>query len=364
MDAFTPSPLQVGLEALTREALQTQAKLQASVETLRSLDPVDIGASQREEVWRDGKVALYRFRSESAQASEKVPLLICYALVNRPYMVDLQSDKSIVRGLLERGQDVYIIDWGYPDRSDRYLTLEDYVQRFLGGAVDHLRERHGVDAVNLLGICQGGTFSLSYAALNPRKVRNLVTMVTPVDFHTEDNMLAGWARQLDVDLMVDTLGNVPADVMNWCYLTLKPWRLLVQKYVGLVDILDDKRALEDFLRMETWIFDSPDLAGEAFREFIKQFYQANGFVNGTVRIGERGVDLRDVAMPVLNIYATQDHLVPPSASKPLKDLVGTKDYTEFSFRGGHIGIYVSGRAQREVPQTVHDWLADRSREGR
>lgn len=364
MDGFKGMPLQMGLDALTREAMQTQAKLRAGFETLRAVDAVDVGASQREEVWRDGKVVLYRFRSDAAQPSQKVPLLICYALVNRPYMVDLQSDKSIVRGLLERGQDVYIIDWGYTDRSDRYLTLEDYVQRFLGGAVDHLRGRHGVDAVNLLGICQGGAFSLCYAALNASKVRNLVTMVTPVDFHTEDNMLAGWARSLDVDLMVDTLGNVPADVMNWCYLALKPWRLLVQKYVGLVDILDDKRALEDFLRMETWIFDSPDLAGEAFREFIRQFYQDNGLVKGTVRIGGRGVDLRQVNMPVLNIFAEQDHLVPPSASRPLRGLVGTDDYSEVSFRGGHIGIYVSGRAQREVPQSIHDWLARRSLQDR
>ena len=189
-------------------------------------------------------------------------------------------------------------------------------------------------------------------------------MVTPVDFHTPENMLAGWARQLDVDLMVDTLGNVPADVMNWCYLTLKPYRLLVQKYVALVDILEDKRALEDFLRMETWIFDSPDLAGEAFREFIKQFYQANGFVNGGVRVGGRTVDLKSIDMPVLNVYAEQDHLVPPSASKPLRGLVGTKDYSELSFRGGHIGIYVSGRAQRDIPQGIHDWLSPRSQDAR
>jgi pimeloyl-ACP methyl ester carboxylesterase len=158
-------------------------------------------------------------------------------------------------------------------------------------AVDHLRATHGLDAINLLGICQGGTFSLCYAALHPDKVRNLITMVTPVDFHTEDNMLGNWARGLDVDLMVDTLGNIPADLMNFCYLTLKPWRLFVQKYVGLVDVLDDREALEDFLRMEKWIFDSPDQAGEAFRQFMKQFYQGNGFVNGGIDIGEREVDL-------------------------------------------------------------------------
>jgi polyhydroxyalkanoate synthase len=275
-------------------------------------------------------------------------------------MVDLQADKSIVRNLLALGEDVYVIDWGYPDRSDRFLTLEDYIERYLGGAVDHLRARFGLDSINLLGICQGGAFSLCYAALHPDRIRNLITMVTPVDFHTDDNMLSNWTRGMDVDLFVDTLGNVPADLMNLCYLTLKPWRLFVQKYVGLVDILDDKQALEDFLRMEKWIFDSPDQAGEAFRQFVKQFYQGNGFVNGGIVIGDREVHLGLVEMPILNIYAEQDHLVPPSASRPLKHLAGSRDYSELSFRGGHIGIYVSSRAQKEVPSAIHDWLAKRA----
>ena len=126
---------------------------------------------------------------------------------------------------------------------------------------------------------------------------------------------------MDVDLFVNTLGNVPADLMNHCYLMLKPFRLNLQKYVGLVDILDDKRAVEDFLRMEKWIFDSPDQAGEAFRQFVKQFYQGNGFVNGGIRIGDGEVHLGLVEMPVLNIFAEQDHLVPPASSKALKAIV-------------------------------------------
>ncbi len=353
-------PLNFTPQGLAQEAMQLQAKLAAGIGTLREVDDVDYGITKREEVWRDGKVVLYRFRGDTAPTAT-VPLLISYALVNRPYMVDLQSDKSIVRGLLARGEDVYIIDWGYPDRSDRFLTLEDYIERLLGGAVDHLRRTHKLDAINLLGICQGGAFSLCYAALHPGKVRNLVTMVTPVDFHTDDNMLSGWVRDLDVDLMIDTLGNIPADVMNHCYLMLKPFRLNLQKYVGLVDILDDKHAVEDFLRMEKWIFDSPDQAGEAFRQFIKQFYQGNGFVKGGISIGGKDVHLGLIEIPVLNIFAEQDHLVPPASSKALKGLIGTSDYTELSFRGGHIGIYVSGRAQKEVPQTIHDWLAKRTR---
>jgi polyhydroxyalkanoate synthase len=160
-------------------------------------------------------------------------------------------------------------------------------------------------------------------------------------------MLSNWNREIDVDLLVDTLGNIPADMMNLTYLMLKPWRLFAQKYVGMVDILDDRKAMEDFLRMEKWIFDSPDQAGEAFREFNTQFFQGNGFVKGGVRVGEEDVHLGLVEMPILNIYAEQDHLVPPDASRALK--------------GGHIGIYVSGRAQKEVPDTIHAWLAKRSR---
>lgn len=353
------TPFDVSPEKLAEEAATLQQKLGAGLATLRELDDVHYGVTAKEEVWRDGKVVLYRFRGERAPTA-KIPLLICYALVNRPYMVDLQDDRSLVKNLLALGEDVYLIDWGYTDRSDRFLTLEDYIERFLGGAVDHLRHAHRLDAINLLGICQGGAFSLSYSALHPDKIKNLIAMVTPVDFHTDDNMLSNWTRGLDIDLFVDTLGNVPADLMNLCYLTLKPWRLFVQKYVGMVDILDDRKAMEDFLRMEKWIFDSPDQAGEAFRQFIKQYYQGNGFVNGGIDIGGRPVDLAHVDMPVLNIYAEQDHLVPPSASKPLGGLIGSDDYSELSFRGGHIGIYVSGRAQKEVPGAIHDWLAQRA----
>jgi len=352
------SPLRVTADALAAEAASLQQKLGAGLRTLPGVGDVHYGVTAREEVWRDGKVVLYRFIGDTAPTSQ-VPLLITYALVNRPYMVDLQEDRSLVKGLLAQGQDVYLIDWGYPDRSDRFLLLEDYINRFIDGAIDHLRQASGVEAINVLGICQGGALSLCHAALHPHKLRNLITMVTPVDFHTADNMLSNWVRGVDIDLLVDTLGNVPADLMNLSYLMLKPFRLNVQKYVGLLDILDDSRAVQDFLRMEKWIFDSPDQVGESFRQFVQQFYQGNGFIEGGIVIDGQTIDLQQLRMPVLNIYAEQDHLVPPDASKALRGLVGTDDYSEVGFRGGHIGIYVSSRAQREVPTAIASWLAQR-----
>ena len=352
------TPLNIDPTKALTDIADFQRKLAAGMGHLRGMSEPEYANTPRELVYSEDKLKVWHFTG-SGKSKSKTPLLIVYALVNTVWMTDLQADRSMVRNLMEQGEDVYLIDWGYPDGADRWLTLDDYINGYLDRCVDAVRKRHDLDAINLLGICQGGAFSLCYTALHPKKVRNLITMVTPVDFHTPDNMLSQWCRQLDVDLFVNTMGNIPAGLMNYVYLTLKPVRLHQQKYVGMVSILDNPVELENFLRMERWIFDSPDQAGEAFRQFIKDFYQGNKLVKGTLEIGGKHVDLGMITQPVLNIFAEQDHLVPPDASRALGKHVGTSDYTQLAFKGGHIGIYVSGRAQREVPPAIHQWLHQR-----
>ena len=334
------------------------ARLATAGERLAALDLRAEGCSERDAEFRIGKTVLWRYRPQTADAG-LAPLMICYALVNRPYMMDLQPDRSLIRGLLARGLDVYLVDWGYPDARDRALALDDYVNGYLGACIDHVRGARGVAAVNLLGVCQGGTMSLCHTALHPERVRNLVTMVTPVDFHTDDNLLSKWVRKVDVDRMVEVLGNVPGALLNAAFVALMPFRQSAQKYAGIADIADDPEALANFLRMERWIHDSPDQAGRAFAEFIRWFFQENRLVRGGLAMGGQPVDLRRIACPLLNIYATQDHLVPPSASRPLAGLTGSRDYSAFEFDGGHIGIYVSRRAQEILPGTIAEWLAER-----
>jgi polyhydroxyalkanoate synthase subunit PhaC len=353
------TPLPIDPQQAFNEMAAFQRKLAAGVQNLRGLGEQDYANTPREEVYREDKLTLWHMKG-SNKPTAKVPTLIVYALVNTVWMTDLQDDRSLVRNLLAQGEDVYLIDWGYPDGADRWLTLDDYLNGYLDRCVDIIRKRHGLEAINLLGICQGGTFSLCYTAMHPEKVKNLITMVTPVDFRTPDNMLSRWVQSMDVDLFVDAMGNIPAELMNWVYLMLKPLRLNQQKYVSMVDILDNPNELKNFLRMERWIFDSPDQAGEAFRQFIKEFFQQNKLIKGDLQIGKQPVDLGMISQPILNIYATQDHLVPPDASRPLGRHVSTTDYTELAFKGGHIGIYVSGRAQREVAPAIHQWLRDRT----
>ncbi len=347
------------IDPSTRAIAELSAKLQSGAATLPTIGPIDVGTAPKSPAARLDKITLYRFRRDTP-ARVDVPVLLVYALVNRHYMTDLEPERSIVRRLLEAGLDVYLIDWGYPDIDDRGLTLDDYIDRYLKGFIEQILSDHGIDSLNLLGVCQGGTFSLCYASMYPEKVRNLVTMVTPVDFHTPDNLLSKWVREIDIDLMVDTLGNIPGEFLNWLFVSLKPARHCGGKLLEMIDALDDAERLKTFLRMEKWIHDSPDQAGEAFRGFVKEFFQKNSLVAGDLEIAGRQIRLENVTMPVLNVYATLDHIVPPGASRALQRHVGSADYSEFLFEGGHIGIYVSKKAQTIVAPHIADWLTTRS----
>ena len=188
-------PLKLDAAGVFAEAQKFQKKLTAGMKVLGTLDDVQFGVTPKEEVYREDKLVVYRFRGDR-KPTAKTPTLIVYALVNRPYMVDLQEDKSLVRNLLAQGEDIYLIDWGYPDRADRWLTLDDYINGYIRRSVDAVARHAGVKKINVLGICQGGAFSLCFSAIHPQKVKNLITMVTPVDFHTPDNMLSNWTRNV------------------------------------------------------------------------------------------------------------------------------------------------------------------------
>ncbi|MEM7465690.1 MAG: class III poly(R)-hydroxyalkanoic acid synthase subunit PhaC [Pseudomonadota bacterium] len=349
--ALTPGGLHSELQAFSEKLNSARENFQRAAE----LRP---GCSERERVASIDSVGLYHYKP-IAENTNPIPVLIVYALVNRAEMADLQTDRSLIRSLLEKGLDVYLIDWDYPDGSNRQRTLGNYVNRYIGGFVQHICNLYDLDAINMLGICQGGTMSSCYAALNPDRVRNLITTVTPIDFHTRDDMLSHIFRHVDVDLLVDGDGNLSGDLLNLIFLSLKPFRLAQQKYVDLIKSSDDAATVEMFMRMEHWIFDSPSLAGQAFKEFAKQFYQTNKLIKGEVEIDGERVDLANLTAPVLNIFGRDDHLVPPPASRALGQFAGTKDYTELEFPGGHIGIYVSGRAHKLVPPAIVEWLQSR-----
>lgn len=351
-------PVDMIMSKLAEASERVSEKAQKGPEVLLEDLDTRIAATPYEIVYSEDRIKLKYYRPKG-KPKYKTPLLVVYALINRETMLDLQPGRSVIEILLARGLEVYMVDWGYPKRKDRFLGFDDHINGYMDNVVDFIRERHRLTKINLMGICMGGTFSVIYSAQHPAKIKNLVTTVTPTYFDTDKGLLHQWMKRIDPDALVDTYGNLPGDLMNLGFLLLNPARLMIDKYVGFMENMDSKAFVENFVRMERWIFDSPDLPGAVFRKFIRDCYQRNLLIQSKLRVGGRVVDLKKLTMPLLNVYGRYDHLVPPEACERLTQAVGSSDTEDICLRTGHIGIYVSGKCQREFAPKIADWLGQR-----
>lgn len=342
---------------------QTRKSLEYSFDSahtlLGSLD-TRIASTPCETVYTEDRIKLKHYSPDpSVKSSVKTPLLIVYALINRETMLDIQPERSVIRSFLSQGIDVYMLEWGYPTLKDRFLTIDDHVTGYLENVVNYILETRNIPQINMMGICMGGTFCLMYASLFPDKIKNLITTVTPSSFDTDEGLLHVWMNEINVDSVTNGFGNIPGDIMNFGFLLLNPPRLMVDKYKNFIENLDDRPFVENFIRMEKWIFDSPDLPGETFRQFIKDCYQKNLFIKSEMEIGGKRIDLKKITMPLLNIYGKFDHLVPPSACDQITGAVGSNDVKDLCLETGHIGIYVSSKCQNEFVPSIAKWLKER-----
>ncbi len=333
------------------DSLQLQSKLARVLRRARELQPVSAGSTPARDLPHSGTATLYRYGS-----GEGIPLLVVYSLVNRPYILDLSCERSVIGALVRGGITVYLLDWGYPGPMDRFQRLDDYIEDEIDCAVDNIVARHDTDRISLLGVCQGGTLAVCYAALRRERVRSLITLATPVDFQTPQDTLYRIVRHVNIERLTQALGNVPATGLNTLFTSLKPFQLLYRRYLRLAELGDDEQALQAFLRLEQWMYDSPDQAGAAFVQFVRDFYQANGLVAGNLRLCGKSVDPTRFTGPLFNAYATADHLVPPAAAKALANLTGSLAYHEAEQPGGHLGLFISQHAHRRLYPILVEWL--------
>ncbi|MCF8109414.1 MAG: class III poly(R)-hydroxyalkanoic acid synthase subunit PhaC [Desulfohalobiaceae bacterium] len=338
-----------------------QSKWPTAEQVLTSGLETGIATTPYDVVYKEDRVKLKHYRPLTDPDEYRTPLFIVYAQINRETMLDLQPDRSVVQNLLRNGIDLYMLDWGYPSRKDRFLTIDDHVNGYINNAVDVILQREGLSQLNLMGVCMGGSFCTMYTSLHPHKVKNLILTVTPTNFETDQGLLHTWwgNPNFDVDRLVNLQGNIAGDLLNINFLLMNPPRLMIDKYTGFLQNLDDKKFVENFMRMEKWIFDSPDVPGETFRQFIKDCYQKNLLIQNKMELGDQRVDLKQITMPVLNFYGLYDHLVPPEACDKICGAVGSTDTEEVPLKTGHIGIYVSSKSQKEFVPKICQWLKDR-----
>ncbi|GAB4448751.1 MAG: alpha/beta fold hydrolase [Chloroflexi bacterium OHK40] len=366
---MTTASAAVDTEQLARQLFEEMERLGKSSETFARLASrrlsVQIGQTPRTTIWALNKMRLYHYHPQTLPEQRKpVPLLLVFALINRPEIFDLCPGNSFVEYMLRQGYEVYLLDWGRPGLEDAEFDFEDYALNFLPRAVRALQRHTGKREFSLLGWCIGATLCTIYAAMRPNDgLRNLVLLTAPLDFA---NKGAGpfnrWlnTEYYNVDELVRQYGNVPGEIIDYGSKMLKPVENFVTNYLKLWDNLDNQAIVESWLAMNTWVTDLVDFPGAAFRQWVVEFFRENKLIEGRLMMEGRPVDMGQIRASVLNVIADKDHIVPNCQSTTAMDRFGTRDKLLLEMKGGHIGLMVgSGASKRTWPQ-IDAWLARRS----
>jgi polyhydroxyalkanoate synthase subunit PhaC len=334
-------------------------KVEKTREVLHTAGNIDVGILSHEIVDETRLYKLLHYRPLVSRTA-KTPIVFVYALMNKSYILDLQPDKSWLRNLLSQGFNVYLIDWKTPTNIDKYASFDDYVNFYIDDCVNLVSKENSVEKLTLHGYCLGSTMAAMYTTLHQEKVRNLVTIAPIIDTENDGTVLANFARHLDVDKVIDTCGNFPREYLYACFSMLKPFKQGVNKYINLVENIDNANFVQNFLRMEKWLYDTPTIAGETFKQWIEDIYQKNLLVKNEMKIGENIIDLSKIRVPLLNIVAEEDHLVSPQCSVALNDSISSLDKRLMHFHTGHVGLIASSYSQNNVLPKVGQWLRVRS----
>jgi polyhydroxyalkanoate synthase len=320
------------------------------------------GPSAREVIWTHRKVTLYRYRS--SRRSYPVPLLLVFALINRPDIFDLRPGGSFVEFLLEEGFDVFLVDWGYPDEEDADTGLDDYVCDELPWAIRETLRASGADELTLVGWCIGATLCAMYCGLQDRAastVRNLALLTMPID--GRGSTYARWVGDpaFDSDRVAAEWRVLPGPVVDFANKLLKPVTNFWTTYRRLGEqVVEGTARRELYQPMAKWVADNPNFPGRAWAQWIQLMYRDGSLASGLYTLRGARVDLRRIDQNLLVITASADHIAPRAGTLPILELVSSEDVTHFDRPGGHIGLIAGSAAKRQIWPDIASWLAERS----
>lgn len=348
------------LESRVREAIdRTIQRAVRGLEYISTGDPA-VGLTAKEVIHERGTLKLYHYVPQSEEVY-RVPVLLVMSLVSKPYILDLTPGQSLVEFLLKRGFDVYMVDWGVPRPEDRHLRLEDYVLDRLPDAIERVLRDSGEAEISLVGYCMGGMMSAMYAAIEPGgPLRNLAAFTTPIDFDGME-LFKRWTdrRYFDVDRVVDSLGNVPPELLFASFDMLRPASRAYSQ-VRLWDNMWNDEFVRSFRMFDRWASDQIPFPGETFRQTIKDLQWDNRLVKGDFQLAGKPVRLDAIKSPLLHIVAEHDHIVPYAAARPFVELAGSEDKKEVMLKGGHVSLVAGGNAVYRLWPQLDNWLARRS----
>ncbi len=319
-----------------------------------------LGLTPKDNLISRGTMQLYHYRP-MVEEVYRVPILMVMATTNRGYIFDLAEGQSFVEFLLQRGYDVFLLEWEPPQQHEKNLSMEDYVLDFLQSAVLRVGQETGEPDISVIGYCFGGLLSLLWASLHPSPpLKNLVTFTTPVDF-SKMELFANWSdqRYFDVDRLVETFGNCPPEMLYQAFDMLRPGSSAAGR-VRLLDNMWNDEFVKAYRMIDRWSSDMLPLAGRYFQQTTKRLMWENALMAGTMDVGGQPIDFGNVKVPYLHIAAEHDHIVPREASAPLLGMVGSSDKQEVVLKGGHVSLVAGANAVRRLWPQLDQWLQERS----
>jgi polyhydroxyalkanoate synthase len=343
-----------------KEVERTIARSVRGIDVLLNRDEPDVGVTPKDVIYERGTMKLNHYRPMSDEVY-RIPVVLVMSLISKPYILDLTPGFSFVEFLLKQGFDVFMIDWGVPRPEDTRLKLEDYTLDFIPACVEKIQHETGETDVSFIGYCMGGLLTLLYGGLvENAPMTNLITIATPVNFEGM-GLFKQWTdkRWFDVDRIVDTLGNIPPEMMYRSFELLRPADRLVS-YVRLWDNLWNDLYVKQYRLMNKWTGDQIPFPGECFRQTTKELQWENKLMKGELEIGGKLVDLKQVTCPVLNAMAMHDHIAPVEATSDVTNLVGSEDKEDVVLKGGHVSLVAGANAMMRLWPKVNEWLSVRS----
>ncbi len=327
------------------------------------------------EVVHEEKV--YRLRRYASSAAPGAPRLASPLLLVPPLMVtsevyDISPDVSAVAQLSSLGVDVWLVDFGAPEREEGGMsrTLDDHV-RAVAEAIGRVREVTGHD-VHLTGYSQGGMFCYQAAAFRRSDgIASIVAIGSPVDLHRTvklgedltERLVAGVRGALTWPLA--RIEGLPGMITSTGFKILSA-RKEAKQLVDFVRNLHDRQALEKREAKRLFLGGAGFVAwpGPAFRKFVDELVVGNRLASGGFVVDGRTVTLADITSPILYFFGDRDQMGKPAAVRGVRRACPqVTDLYEIPLHAGHFGLVVGTTARTITWPSVVEWMRWRAGEG-
>lgn len=299
-------------------------------------------------IWQNGSSYLQDFGKENKDYKEAI--LFIPSFINKPYILDLTPDTSILDFFNGSDFHPFLLDWGKPELAEINYTYDEYIVNRLVPAVNDLLNRYS--KVSLVGYCLGGMAGLAYSQLFPGKVSNLVLLATPWDFSHFVHNTKLFDVQIEQALALGV--NIPSSYLRAFFYLLLPFEKTYKKFISFLDSINDIDKSELFVAVERWAMDDMYISRGVFNECYNSFILNNSAQKGLWEIGGCRIIPEKTNVRTLIASPLNDNIVPPSSTVELREKI--KAATVLLLNSGHIGMIVGSKRKEQLWQPLLNWL--------